>query len=325
MKFKATLSDRGLRVLEKGFLPTLEKLGKRCQLLLGPEDVHLIQSPADTDGLQVTARLANVVLFEEEGFKCQSRYENQIAFSVDITLLLKVLRSAVGHDADALEMKLAMRSLPCAAPGAAAPQQRPTLAFSWRGHNVTMVQELPISQPYSQRDVEDLARHKDVTTLSPFYLDLQDEVLRIQALTDKLKGMGSELVMATTRHGDLHLQVHTSGVDFGTEIRGLAVLPSSAAEGLQPLQGDTPEERLEEAAAAGESASVVLLQKHLAKALHSSQLTQPAQLLCGIAEREAHVHMMFVYRDPFSDGGYDDNISLSYKLPVREDSLYGPE
>lgn len=145
MKFKATLSDRGLRVLEKGFLPTLEKLGKRCQLLLGPEDVHLIQSPADTDGLQVTARLANVrfsscfcsncllqddfitalqlcismrmgvlklillplsaetaerpcaapmlqvVLFEEEGFKCQSRYENQIAFSVDIALLLKVL------------------------------------------------------------------------------------------------------------------------------------------------------------------------------------------------------------------------------------------
>ena len=34
-----------------------------------------------------------------------------------------------------------------------------------------------------------------------------------------------------------------------------------------------PEDRLEEAQAAGESAQVVLLQKHLAKALHSSQLT----------------------------------------------------
>ena len=60
MKFKGTLSDRGLRVLEKGFLPTLEKLGKRVQVLLGPEDVHLVQAPSDTDGLQVTARLANV-------------------------------------------------------------------------------------------------------------------------------------------------------------------------------------------------------------------------------------------------------------------------
>ena len=111
MKFKATLSDRGLRVLERAFLPTLEKLGKRCQvgaapfglegagakqapqcsslphcchscavklsscqgelschppappvlqLLLSPEDVHLIQGVTDTDGLQDTARLANV-------------------------------------------------------------------------------------------------------------------------------------------------------------------------------------------------------------------------------------------------------------------------
>ncbi|PRW59440.1 DNA damage checkpoint isoform A [Chlorella sorokiniana] len=324
MKFKATLSDRGLRVLERGFLPTLEKLGKRCQLLLSPEDVHLIQGVTDTDGLQVTARLANAVLFEEEGFKCQSRYNNQIAFSVDIALLLKVLRSAVGHDADALEMKLAMRSLPCATD--AAPQQRPTLAFSWRGHNVTMVQELPISQPFTQRDVEELCRQKDITSLSPFYLDLQDEVLRTQALTDKLKGMSSELLFATTRHGDLHLQVHTTGVEFGSEVRGLSVLPAAQAEGLQPLQAETPEERLEEAREAGESAQVVLLQKHLARALHSSQLTLPAQLLCGIAERGAHVHFMFVYRDPLSDGGYDDNVSLSYKLPVREDAgtLYGP-
>lgn len=325
MKFKATLSDRGLRVLEKGFLPTLEKLGKRCQLLLGPEDVHLIQQPSDTDGLQVTARLANVVLFEEEAFKCQSWYDNHIGFSVDIALLLKVLRSAVSHDADALEMKLAMRSLPCAAAGGAAPQQRPTLVFSWRGHNVTMVQELPISQPYTQREVEDLGRQKDVCAISTFYIDLQDEVLRIQALTDKLKGMASEVEVAMTKHGDLHLGVHTTGVDFGTEIRGLTVLPVTTVEGLQPLQGETPEDRLEEAAAAGESASVVLLQKHLARVLHSSQLTQPAQVLCGIAERGAHVHMMFVYRDPFTNGGYDDNISLAYKLPVREDSLYGPD
>ena len=58
-----------------------------------------------------------MVLFEEEGFKCQSRYDNQIAFSLDIALLLKVLRSAVGHDADGREMQLAMRSLPCAAGG----------------------------------------------------------------------------------------------------------------------------------------------------------------------------------------------------------------
>ena len=60
------------------------------------------------------------VLWEEEGFKCQSRYSNQIAFSLDIGLLLRVLRSAVGHDADALEVKLAMRGIPGAGAGAGA-------------------------------------------------------------------------------------------------------------------------------------------------------------------------------------------------------------
>lgn len=217
---------------------------------------------------------------------------------------------------------------------------------------------------------------------------------------------------------------------------GAAGIPADSAalhSGSAGCRADTPDGRLEEAREAGEASQVVLLQKHLAKALHSSQLTQvdgwvgwggsgwggslswcmwalhclvaadstctesapssdrharhpplpkqppmpqPAQLLCGIAERGAHVHVMFVYRDPFCEGGcvgvdgglgcrslqnaaalsrsprplctasrsfwnslvhsnptyptlpphsYDDNISLSYKLPVREDSLYGPQ
>jgi hypothetical protein len=55
------------------------------------------------------------VLFEEEGFKCQSRYDDRIAFALDLPLLLKVLRAAVSHDADALHVKLAMRSVHSAA------------------------------------------------------------------------------------------------------------------------------------------------------------------------------------------------------------------
>lgn len=60
MKLKAIFSERGLRVLEKGFLPTLEKFGKQCEFLFGPDDVHLLQTTLSTDGLQITARLALV-------------------------------------------------------------------------------------------------------------------------------------------------------------------------------------------------------------------------------------------------------------------------
>lgn len=61
--------------------------------------------------------------------------------------------------------------------------------------------------------------------------------------------------------------------------------------------------------------------KHLSKALHSSQLTQPAQLLCGVAAGGAYLHVMFVYRDPAAPDAapYDDNVSLSYKLPARDE------
>ena len=86
MKFKADFTDHGLRTLEKGehglpnpsvapsyrvvlvseinccagILPTLEKFGKTCQLLLGPEDLHLLQTAVNTDGVHTTARLAHV-------------------------------------------------------------------------------------------------------------------------------------------------------------------------------------------------------------------------------------------------------------------------
>ena len=43
-----------------GFLPCLEKHGKTCTLLAGPDDLHLVQYPLDTDGMHITARWAKV-------------------------------------------------------------------------------------------------------------------------------------------------------------------------------------------------------------------------------------------------------------------------
>ena len=43
------------------------------------------------------------------------------------------------------------------------------------------------------------------------------------------------------------------------------------------------------------------------------------QALCGIGEGQSYVHFMFVNRDPLGEAEYDDNISLSYKLPVLQE------
>ena len=92
--------------------------------------------------------------------------------------------------------------------------------------------------------------------------------------------------------------------------------------GLSPLcicRESSPDGRLKEAQQNGDAVQACVQQKHFARSLASSQHTQPAQLLCGIAEG-GFVHFMFVYRNPMQDSGsFDDTISISYSLPVRDE------
>mmetsp|Transcript_37394 Transcript_37394/g.94509 ORF Transcript_37394/g.94509 Transcript_37394/m.94509 type:complete len:187 (-) Transcript_37394:55-615(-) len=113
-----------------GFVPTLDKFGKTCQLLLGPQDVYFIQTGVNTDGVHVTARLSRDTLFEEEGFLISSRTNDNIAFSFEVANLLRVLRGSSANGADLLEIKLAMRSV--AVGGAAATASKPFLTFTSR-------------------------------------------------------------------------------------------------------------------------------------------------------------------------------------------------
>ena len=153
-------------------MPTLEKFGKTCQLLLGPEDLHLVQTSQDTDGMQITARWAAVsrllhievcllvastiihmlyclqgVLFEPETYKTISKNHNLIAFVFEVPLLLRVLKAAGNNAADSLEVKLAMRTMS----GGPSSQSvsRPYLTFASKGHNLNMTQDLPVSKPYT--------------------------------------------------------------------------------------------------------------------------------------------------------------------------------
>ncbi len=70
------------------------------------------------------------VLFEPETFKVQSRHFNLIAFSLELALLLKVLRSAGANAADSLEARLTQK--PVVVPGEAEPQSKPFLSFACR-------------------------------------------------------------------------------------------------------------------------------------------------------------------------------------------------
>jgi HUS1 checkpoint protein len=74
------------------------------------------------------------VLFEPGTFNVQSRHHNLIAFSLDVGLLLRVLRSASGNHAERVEAKLVQK--PVRVPGSDEPEQRPFMTFTARVRRV---------------------------------------------------------------------------------------------------------------------------------------------------------------------------------------------
>ena len=70
------------------------------------------------------------VLFDRDSYKLESKHSNLVALSVDVGLLLRVLRGAAANDADALDVKLTEKAVAVA--GSEEPQLKPFLTFNAR-------------------------------------------------------------------------------------------------------------------------------------------------------------------------------------------------
>ncbi|KAK9845734.1 hypothetical protein WJX81_000857 [Elliptochloris bilobata] len=319
MKFRAIISHDGLSILTQALLPALEKHGKTCQVLFGPEEVCLLQTTGDADGMHISITLGLEILFEPEEFRCESRHNNLIGFQCEVALFRRVLQAASMHATERLEVKLAMRKVP------GSDESKPFLTFTCRGPNLHMVQDLPISRPHAPGEVDALLLSHTQGgaagggALCPLYLDLLPMAPRLLMTAAGLKAISGTLRLALARQGHLHLQVAGSGVQLATEVQGLLALPAAAADGAPALTHVTAEGRLREALASGDARTAVVQLKHFSRSLQSVLLTNPAQVLCGIAEGGGHVHLVMVYRSQHEDGGFDDKLSVSYRLPVRED------
>lgn len=317
MKFKGTFTEKGVHSLSKAFLPTLEKFGKSCHLLLSPSEISLVQTPLEADGASVSVTFAPDVLFQQNTLKLQSRHLNLIAFAVDVALLLKALRSAASNDAETVEVKLTQKAV--IVPGSHDAENKPFLCFTAKGTSLSLVQDLPIGKPCTPREIDDLVAARTVTSLCPFYLDLSSAGPRLTAVVDRLKALSSVVQTATCKNGDLHIQVAESSVMLGAQFTGLGVLPTDAKSDNQISRQLTAEEQLHDQLEAGEAAAVHVQVKHLLKVINVSQLSQPEQIIYGIAEGGGHVHVMYVYRNPAADANYDESINLQFKLPVRDE------
>jgi hypothetical protein len=60
MRFTATITDDGIRLLERSLLPACLKTGKKIYLLLSNDVTHLVQDEHEGNGMIVTAMIRTV-------------------------------------------------------------------------------------------------------------------------------------------------------------------------------------------------------------------------------------------------------------------------
>ncbi|KAJ4960561.1 hypothetical protein NE237_020471 [Protea cynaroides] len=318
MKFKAFLTDNGVALLEKRFLPALDKMGRVCHLYLTRENAMFLHNLLNGDGVQSIAQFRKESLFDD--YRISSQNDDRIAFLVDLGLLHRALRSSVNisiqgagattggaaASSNRLQIKLVKKKAPNSR------QPMPFLTFETKGYKSAVIQDVPISNPLSKTDVMELQSTLDMAQNLPQTLVQIPDLLQLQNLADRLKQVGDLLNVSITQYGDLHLQVSTTLITVGSEFRKLGVLgvQVEAPAGDQVLSAQS---RREVALHKGEALSVHVNMKHFTKTLHC-HFAKPDCAFYGIAPQGACLTVIFQFFIP-GTWQIDKSISLHCRLP----------
>ncbi|RZC80673.1 hypothetical protein C5167_043244 [Papaver somniferum] len=253
MKFKAFLTDNGVTLLEKRFFPALDKMGRICHLYLTKDYAIFLHNLLNGDGVQSIAQFRKEALFDD--YRISSQNEDRIAFTVDLALLQRALRSSISISSttttttvtDRLQIKL-VKKLP---PNSQQPM--PFLSFESKS---AVVQEW--AKPLSRADLLELQTALDMAQDLPQTLVRVPDLGQLQSFVDRLKHVGDLLNISVAQYGDLHLQVSTTLISLGQEFRKLQVVGVQAEE--PPSYRDmSAQSRTEMAVQRGEAMSVFFI------------------------------------------------------------------
>ncbi|KAL7605313.1 hypothetical protein Lser_V15G17691 [Lactuca serriola] len=318
MKFKAFLTDHGVHLLEKRFLQALDKMGKTCHLYLTKDHAIFLHNLLNGDGIQSIAQFQKEALFED--YRISSQNDDRIAFTIDLSLLHRALRSIVtiytefggSHSCptlNRLQIKLVKKLPPHSQ------QPMPFLTFETKGYKSAVIQDVPISKPLSRSDVLELQAALDMAQDLPQTLVQVPDMNQLQNFVDRMKNVGDVLNVSISKSGDLHLQISTTLVTLGAEFRKLVVIGEQAAvpAGDDSLSARTRSRRAIER---GDAMNVQVSVKHFFKSLQC-HLAKPDSAFYGIGEQGSCLTVVFQFFIP-GTRQTDKSISLHCRLPVLD-------
>ncbi|CAI7920241.1 unnamed protein product, partial [Closterium sp. NIES-53] len=141
------------------FLPAFERIGRVCHVYLTPSDVFLLHNVLSADGVQAIAQFPTGELFSEHLISSASA--DRIAFSLDLSLLARALRSSLATAATRHQLKLVKKSTNPTAPAL------PFLSLEAKGERSSIVQDIPISTPLPRSQLNELQAGIDLVHSLP--------------------------------------------------------------------------------------------------------------------------------------------------------------
>ncbi|KAI3455296.1 hypothetical protein Pfo_011959 [Paulownia fortunei] len=314
MKFKAFLTDNGINLLEKRILPALDKMGKICHLYLTRDHAFFLHNLLNADGVQSIAQFKKESLFQD--YRISSQNDDKIAFSIDLSLLHRALRSILtiyvesrDFNSNGLQIKLVKKLPPHSS------QAMPFLTFEAKGYKSAVVQDVPVSKPLSRADVQELQVALESGQEMPATLVKVPELNLLQNFVDRMKHVGDVMGVSISKYGDLHLQISTTLITLGAEFRKLMVL-GERADGVEGDGGLSAQSRIERALQRRDAMTVQVSVKHFFKSLQCS-LAKPDCAFYGIAPQGACLIVIFQFFVP-GTRQTDKSISLHCRLPVLD-------
>ncbi|XP_031267693.1 uncharacterized protein LOC116126129 [Pistacia vera] len=314
MKFKAFLTENGVNLLERRFLPALDKMGKICHLFLTRDHAFFLHNLLSGDGIQCIAQFHKETLFDD--YRISSQNEDRIAFAIDISILQRAVRSSVsicsefgggGSTANRLQIKL-VKKLP---PNCTQPM--PFLTFETKGYKSAVIQDIPISKPLSRAQVLELQTALDMAQDLPQTLVQVPDLNQLQNYIYRMKHVGDLLNVFISKYGDVHVQVSTTLIRLGTEFRKFPVIGEQAVAPSDE-QHLSAQSRSERAILRGDAQSVQVSVKHFSKSLQF-HLAKPDCAFYGILPQSACLTVIFQFFFP-GTRQTDKSISLHCRLPV---------
>lgn len=315
MKFKAFLTENGVNLLEKRFLPALDKMGKICHLYLTRDHTMFLHNLLNGDGIQSVAQFRKEALFDD--YRISSQNEDRIAFAIDISLLQRAVRSSVsictefgsGPTQNRLQIKLVKKLPPNCT------QSMPFLTFETKGYKSAVIQDVPISKPFSRAQVIELQTALDMAQDLPQTLVQVPDLNQLQNFVDRLKHVGDLLNVSISKYGDLLVQISTTLITVGAEFQKLLVIGEQADAPAED-RNLSAQTRSARAVLRGDAQSVQVSVKHFAKSLQC-HLAKPDCAFYGIAPQGACLTVIFQFFIPGSRQT-DKSISLHCRLPVLD-------